>query len=239
MKIALIGYGKMGKAIEKIALERGHTIHAKVNLPHEIAQIIEADVAIEFTQPDAAYGNLVFCAENNIPVVCGTTAWYDQYEEVKDLFIEREGALLTATNFSIGVNIFFKLNAELAKMMNKFSDYEVSMEEIHHLQKKDHPSGTATTLAEGIIDNVARVKGVQARLEDEQAANDKAEVDILCKREEGVPGTHTVKYHSAIDDIVIEHKAHNRQGFALGSCLAAEWLQGKKGVFKMSDVLGF
>lgn len=238
MKLALIGYGKMGKAIEQIALEKNHTIHAKVDDQSQLNNIIGADVAIEFTQPNSAHNNLMFCAKNNIPVVCGTTAWYDTYEEVKNAFVKNEGAMLTATNFSIGVNIFFKLNEELAKMMNRFPEYMASMEESHHLQKKDHPSGTATTLAEGILTNSDSVDSFNAYLEDEKPLADASTINIKCKREPEVPGTHSVKYSSQIDDIFIEHKAHNRKGFASGALTAAEWLCNKQGVFTMKDVLG-
>jgi 4-hydroxy-tetrahydrodipicolinate reductase len=239
MKIALIGYGKMGKAIEDIAVSRKHTIHARVNSAEELPLAKGADCCIEFTQPSAAFGNLKFCAQNNLPVVCGTTAWYDRYDELKAIVNEETGALLTATNFSIGVNIFFKINEELARIMNRFPEYEVSMEETHHLQKLDHPSGTATTLSEGITQNSSQLNHLKAYLDGETKPTLAAdEFSILCKREPEVPGTHSIKYSSQIDDIFIEHKAHNRTGFATGAVFAAEWLVDKKGVYTMTDVLG-
>ena len=239
MKIALIGYGKMGKAIEQIAINNGDKVVAKINHKSELEKAIGADVCIEFTQPDAALENLLFCAKNNLPVVCGTTAWYDGYEEVKQAFEVNNGALLTATNFSIGVNIFFKINRELSKIMSKFPTYKVSMEETHHLQKLDHPSGTATTLAEDIIANTEGLNTFDAFAEgDKEPPQSSSSFGILCKRAPEVPGTHSVKYHSAIDDIFIEHKAHNRTGFATGAVTAAHWLRDKTGVFTMRDVLG-
>jgi len=239
MKIALIGYGKMGKAIEQIALNKGHKIHAIVNNAEELPQTLGADCCIEFTQPSAAFKNLKFCLENKLPVVCGTTAWYERFDEIASIAKKENGALLTATNFSIGVNIFFKVNEELAKLMNKFPEYTVSMEETHHLQKLDHPSGTASTLSEGIINHSEKWDELKAYLEGEsQPVPLKNEIPILCKREPEVPGTHSVQYKSEIDEIFIEHKANNRTGFATGAIVAAEWLANQKGVFTMQDVLG-
>ncbi len=238
MKLAIIGYGKMGKAIEQIALERGHSIHAIVSKAEELPNALGADCCIEFTRPDVAYTNLSFCIENGLPVVCGTTAWYEHFDALKGLVKEKGGSLLTATNFSIGVNLFFKLNEELARLMNNFPEYGVSMEETHHMEKLDHPSGTATTLAQGIISKHKGITDHHAFLEGESAGAAESVLPILCKREPRVPGTHKVRYHSAIDDITIEHKAHNRKGFASGAVLAAEWLPGHKGVFTMKDVLG-
>jgi 4-hydroxy-tetrahydrodipicolinate reductase len=239
MKIALIGYGKMGKAIEQIALDQGYQIHAIINDAEELPKAMGADVCIEFTQPSSAFDNLKFCIENHLPVVCGTTAWYDRFEEIKEISSQNDGALLTATNFSIGVNVFFKINRELAKIMNKFPEYKVSMEEVHHLQKLDHPSGTATTLANDIINASGEIDSIRAYLEGETiSAENENELSILCKREPEVPGTHSIKYESKIDTLFIEHKAKNRTGFASGAIIAAKWLVGKKGVFTMNDVLG-
>lgn len=230
---------KWGKAIEQIALDRGHTIHAIANTKEDLTKCIGADVCIEFTQPDAAVDNLTFCLEKGLPVVCGTTAWYENYDQIEKLTHQKNGALLTATNFSIGVNIFFKINKELAQIMNQFPNYKVSMEETHHLQKLDHPSGTASTLAEGIIESSDDAQTIKAYLEGESVPNtSENEIPILCKREPNVPGTHSVKYASEIDDIFIEHKAKNRKGFATGAVIAGEWLAGKQGVYGMSDVLG-
>lgn len=238
MKIALIGYGKMGKAIEQIALAQGDQIHAIVNDASELTKAIGADVCIEFTQPSAAFDNLKFCIENNLPVVCGTTAWYDRFDEIKDISEANSGALLTATNFSVGVNIFFKINRELAKIMNRFPEYKVSMEEVHHMQKLDHPSGTATTLANDIIQESSNVNSINAYLEGEESSEISGELSIQCKREPEVPGTHRILYESSIDNLFIEHKAKNRTGFASGALIAAKWLVGKRGVYTMNDVLG-
>lgn len=238
MKIALIGYGKMGMAIEKIAISRNHIIHARINSKEELHLAKGADCCIEFTQPSAAFGNLQYCIENNLPVVCGTTAWYSQYDEIKRMVETHQGSLITATNFSIGVNIFFKINQELAKIMSQFPDYKVEMEETHHLQKLDHPSGTATTLSEGIMEHSKHLNGLKAYLDGEtKPFLNQDEFSILCKREPEVPGTHSITYKSEIDDILIAHKAHNRSGFATGAIVAAEWLLKKKGTYTMNDVL--
>lgn len=239
MKIALIGYGKMGKTIEQIALQRNHQIYAIADKESDFPALVDADCCIEFTQPNAAARNLNFCVENNIPVVCGTTAWYQHYESVKQHFLNNNGALITATNFSIGVNVFFKLNEVLAEMMQKIGHYIPEMEEVHHLQKLDHPSGTATTLAQGIFKNFPSYNTLKAYLEGEVKPPNMANVlNVLCKRASEVPGTHTVKYTSAIDEIEITHTAKSREGFATGAVVAAEWLQNKKGVYTMKDVLG-
>lgn len=230
MKIALLGYGKMGKVIEKIALERGHEIVLRKSSADSFEGLENADVAIDFSIPDAAIGNISTCLHTNIPVVSGTTGWLVDYDKMVNLCNENNGAFIYGSNFSLGVNIFFELNDHLAKIMSKFPPYKVSMEEIHHTQKLDAPSGTAITLAKGIIDNSDYSSWAL-----ENAKSD--EILIDAKRIENVPGTHTVTYNSEVDAIEIKHIAHNREGFALGSVIAAEWLYGKTGVFTMKDVL--
>lgn len=231
MKIALLGYGKMGKVIERISLERGHEIVLRKSSSDAFAGLENADVAIDFSVPDAAVGNISACLNTDIPVVSGTTGWLDQYEKMTALCDEKKGAFIYGSNFSLGVNLFFELNETLAKMMAKFPEYKVSMEEIHHTQKLDAPSGTAITLAKGIIDYSDYSSWAL-----ENANPD--EILIDAKRIENVPGTHTVVYNSAVDAIEIKHTAHNREGFALGAVIAAEWLYGKTGIFTMRDVLG-
>jgi 4-hydroxy-tetrahydrodipicolinate reductase len=230
MKIALLGYGKMGKVIEKVALERGHEIVLRKTSSNTFDGLDNADVAIDFSIPDAAIGNISACLHTNIPVVSGTTGWLGDYDKMTGLCSEKNGAFIYGSNFSLGVNIFFELNDYLAKMMSKFSQYKVSMEEIHHTQKLDAPSGTAITLAKGIIDNSDYSSWAL-----ENAKSD--EILIDAKRIENVPGTHSVVYNSDVDAIEIKHTAHNREGFALGSVIAAEWLIGKTGIFTMKDVL--
>jgi len=238
MNIALLGYGKMGHAIEEIALQKGHQIVLRINdlnledLTKE--NIKKADVAIEFTNPESATSNILFCLDNNVPVVSGTTGWLSQLNIVEEKCKETKGAFLYASNFSIGVNIFFELNKKLAMLMKPHSNYEISLEEIHHTQKKDAPSGTAITLAEEIIQNsTQKNKWVNAETKNVN------ELCIISKRLDEVPGTHSVKYTSSIDDIEIIHTAHNRQGFAQGAVLAAEYIADKKGIFSMKDVLNF
>lgn len=237
MRIALFGYGKMGKVIEEIAQERGHSISAKVtsSAPKESFDLSDTDVVIEFSRPESAQDNIAFCLQNNLPIVIGTTGWYDHFDSLTNLCTKSNGAMLYATNFSLGVNIFFALNNHLATIMNKFREYEAEVLEIHHTEKLDAPSGTGITIAEGIIENhdqYFKWKNVK-----------KSEIsspDILAlesQRLPKVPGTHSVYYSSDIDTIEIKHTAHNRKGFGLGSVLAAEWLAGKKGVFTMKDVL--
>lgn len=234
MKIALIGYGKMGKAIEAFALQRHHVVVAKVDADHplEILKIKEADVAIEFSQPDVVIPNLRACFDAQVPVVCGTTGWLDRKSEIEQYCKDHNGTFLYASNFSLGVNIFFKINEMLASIMNQHEAYDVTIDEIHHTQKKDAPSGTAITLAEGILSHLERkktwVKGDNAHA---------TEMAIHSFREDPAPGTHTVKYTSAIDDIEIKHTAHSRDGFALGALLVAEWIQDKKGILHMADFL--
>ncbi len=241
MKIALIGYGKMGRAIENAALSRNHEIVAKISegaSDEELALLELADVAIEFTAPHAAVGNIQLCFDRKIPVVVGTTGWYDAYPELKAR-CEAEGlSLLTATNFSIGVNILFEVNKRLAELMNDYSNYDVTMEEIHHTQKLDAPSGTAISLAAQILERLKWKKSWKG-VEDEEELNDVSDttLPILAKRIDEVPGTHSVSYTSAIDTIEIKHTAHSRAGFAFGAVLAAEWLNGKQGVFTMENVI--
>jgi len=230
MKIALLGYGKMGKVIERIALERGHEIVLKKNADDTFDRLETADVAIDFSIPDAAVGNISTCLNHNIPVISGTTGWLEHYHTVVALCEEKNGAFIYGSNFSLGVNLFFELNAQLAKMMSKFDQYKVSMEEIHHTQKLDAPSGTAISLAKDIIENSDYSSWAL-----QNAKND--EILIDAKRIENVPGTHTVTYNSAVDSIEIKHTAHSREGFALGAVIAAEWLLGKTGIFTMKDVL--
>jgi 4-hydroxy-tetrahydrodipicolinate reductase len=235
MKIILLGYGKMGKTIERIALERGHTISARIDVgnQHELDRAT-GDVAIEFSHPDAAFGNITKCLKRSIPVVCGTTGWLDRRAEVEALCNTSDGSFFYASNFSLGVNIFFKLNEFLAKLMNTTRGYDVAMEEIHHTEKKDAPSGTAITLAEGILKyTTAKTRWINA-----EAGGDD-EIPIKSLRIGQVPGTHTVVYASPIDDIEIKHTAHSRDGFALGAVLVSEWIQGKKGILNMDDFLKF
>lgn len=237
MNIALIGYGKMGKAIEEIALERGHKIVLKIN-DENLKDFTKentgkADVAIEFTSPHSAFDNIKKIIEYGVPVVCGSTGWTERINEINDYCKEQNGSFLYASNFSVGVNIFFELNKKLAALMAPHAEYNISMEEIHHTQKKDAPSGTAITLAEQILEQVQR----KTKWVNEQS-NDAAELPIISKREDPAPGTHSIKYSSPIDDIEIIHTAHNRQGFALGAVLAAEFIKGKKGIFSMKEVLG-
>ena len=230
MKIALLGYGRMGKAIEKTAKNRGHEIVARIDKDQIEGTLEDANVAINFSIPDAAVNNIFSALSIAIPVVCGTTGWLENFKKVTDFTVKNKTAFLYASNFSIGVNLFFKLNEQLVKMMNNQSDYKVSIEEIHHIHKLDTPSGTAITLAEGIIEN--------SESSDWSLSADKSdEIQIDTIREGEVPGTHTITYESSIDAISIKHEAHNREGFALGALVAAEWIVGKKGIFKMSDVL--
>jgi|SRR6185312_9914910 len=238
MKIALLGYGKMGHTIEKIALGRNHEVVLKINDENledlTIENIRKADVAIEFTNPDSAVENILFCLQNHVPVVCGTTGWLDKLNFIQDKCKELNGAFLYASNYSIGVNIFFEINKKLAALMNPHAAYNVAIEEIHHTHKKDTPSGTAITLAEQVIGaSNKKNKWVNDRTEDHD------QLSIISKRIDEVPGTHSVKYSSSIDDIEIIHTAHNRDGFAEGAVLAAEFIIGKKGIFSMKDVLGF
>lgn len=230
MKIALLGYGKMGKVIERIALERGHEIVLRKSSASSFDGLDNADVAIDFSVPSSAVTNISECLNNKIPVISGTTGWLEDYNKMVALCEEKNGAFIYGSNFSLGVNLFFELNNYLAKMMSKFNQYKVTMEEIHHTQKLDAPSGTAISLAKGIIEN----SNYRNWTLDNPNEN---EIQIDAKRIENVPGTHSIFYTSEVDTIEIKHTAHNRDGFALGSIIAAEWLVGKKGVFSMKDVL--
>ncbi|MBL0739003.1 4-hydroxy-tetrahydrodipicolinate reductase [Flavobacterium sp. GN10] len=230
MKIALLGYGKMGKVIERIALERDHEIVLKKDEFNTYDGLSTADVAIDFSVPSAAVSNISASFNANVPVVSGTTGWLEHYDEMIALCNEKKGGFISSSNFSLGVNIFFGLNEYLAKIMKQFDSYKVSMEEIHHIHKLDAPSGTAISLAQGVIENSNYANWT---LEEAQAN----EIHIEAKRIGEVPGTHTVNYDSAIDSIEIKHTAHNREGFALGAVIAAEWLAGKQGIFSMKDVL--
>ncbi|GGB75861.1 4-hydroxy-tetrahydrodipicolinate reductase [Flavobacterium suaedae] len=230
MKIALVGYGKMGKVIERIAQERGHEIVLRKKSSDNFDGLEQADAAIEFSVPDAAVNNITECLNQNIPVVSGTTGWLEQYHNMAKLCEEKNGAFIYASNFSLGVNVFFELNLQLAKMMSKLKEYNVSMEEIHHTQKLDAPSGTAITLANDIINH--------SDYSSWSIGNPKEnEIFIDAKREENVPGTHIIKYDSDVDSVEIKHTAHSRDGFALGAVVAAEWLANKRGVYSMKDVL--
>lgn len=230
MKIALLGYGKMGQVIERIALERGHEIVLKKDEHNTYEGLSNADVAIDFSIPTAAVSNISNCFNVNVPVISGTTGWLAHFDEMVDLCNEKNGAFLSSSNFSLGVNIFFELNEYLAKMMSKLDNYSIGMEEIHHTQKLDAPSGTAISLAKGVIENSDFTNWT---LDKPKAG----EIHIEAKRIGTVPGTHTVTYNSAVDAIEIKHTAHNREGFALGAVIAAEWIVGKHGVFTMKDVL--
>lgn len=237
MRIALIGYGKMGQMIESIALERGHEIVLKINIDNTedftAEKIAKADVAIEFTNPHSAFSNVVNCLNWGVPVVSGSTGWNDRLSEAKDLCQEKGGALLHASNFSIGVNIFFEINKQLARLMAAHMDYVPELKEIHHTAKLDAPSGTAVSLAEQILQHLPR----KASWVNGLATND-SELPIISERIDPAPGTHYVKYSSEIDDIEIIHTAHSRKGFAQGAVLAAEFIAGRQGVFTMSEVLG-
>ncbi|MCC6818252.1 MAG: 4-hydroxy-tetrahydrodipicolinate reductase [Bacteroidia bacterium] len=238
MKIALIGYGKMGKMIEQVALKRGHIISAKIDRhssEDEWENVRMSDVAIEFSMPDTAVANIKKCFDLNKPLVVGTTGWYDHLSEIKGLCQSKNQAILPATNFSIGVNLFFHINKILAQAMENLPEYNVSIEETHHTQKLDAPSGTAITIAQGILNELSR-KSKWALAENAQLESD---LSILAHRVDDVPGTHIVKYSSDIDDIEIKHTAHSRSGFAIGAVIAAEWIKDKKGFFSMNDLIGF
>lgn len=238
MQIALIGYGKMGKAIEEIALLRGHDVVLKIDIGNAAdltaAALSKADVAIEFTGPESAFSNVMKCMEAGIPLVVGSTGWLENLQKAEAACLKNGAALLVASNFSVGVNIFFEINKKLAQLMAPHKDYDVTLEEIHHTQKKDAPSGTAITLAEQVLASI-KSKTHWVNTPPEKPG----ELAIISKRIDPAPGTHTITYSSAIDDIEIKHTAHNRKGFATGAVLAAEFICGKKGLFTMKDVLGF
>jgi 4-hydroxy-tetrahydrodipicolinate reductase len=238
MKIALIGYGKMGKAIEEIAVTRGHQIVLTVSIDNlednTVGKIKQADVAIEFTGPESAFDNIIRCLDAGVPVVSGSTGWLSRLDEARQYSRQKNGTMLYASNFSVGVNIFFEVNKRLATLMASHPDYDVQLTEIHHTEKKDAPSGTAITLAEQILEKIKRKKEWVNHISDNLE-----ELEILSERVDPAPGTHSITYSSAIDTIAITHTAHNRRGFATGAVLAAEFIAGKKGIFQMSDVLGF
>ena len=235
MKIALFGYGKMGKEIEAIALQRNHTIVLKIDETNFSTitknELEQADVAIEFSTPHTVISNINMCIDAQLPIVVGTTGWYDSFKEIEKECLQKNGTLFHSTNFSLGVNIFMKVNSYLAELMNKYTNYEVSMEEIHHIHKLDKPSGTAITLANQVIEKIERKKN--------WSITDSNPETLFIKdvREGEVPGTHIIKYKSKVDDIEIMHKAHNRQGFALGAVIAAEFIYNKKGIFTMKDLM--
>ena len=248
MKLALLGYGKMGKIIEKIATDRKHTIVLKIDYNNQdeltAENLKKADVIIEFTTPGSVLSNIEHCFEANVPVVIGTTGWYEHLDEVKEKCLQSNSTLLYASNFSVGVNIFFHVNRLLAKLMSNYPYYDVQVEEIHHSQKLDSPSGTAITIAEGIIENLGTKKewvniltadGKDA--DDDNVKNDQLLIESF--RIDSVPGTHTVIYDSEVDSIEFKHTAHNRNGFALGAVLAAEWVHGKKGFFSVEEMFDF
>ena len=235
MKIALLGYGKMGKEIEAIALQRHHTIVLKVDETNSASitktDLQQADVAIEFSTPHTVISNIKKCLDAQLPIVIGTTGWYDLLKDIENECQQKNGTIFHSTNFSLGVNIFMKVNSYLAELMNKYTNYDVSMEEIHHIHKLDKPSGTAITLANQVLEKIERKKNWSITNTNSQSLFIK---DI---REGEVPGTHIIKYTSAVDDIEIMHKAHNRQGFALGAVIAAEYIYNKKGIFTMNDLM--
>jgi|SRR5690554_397857 len=236
MKIAIIGYGKMGKEIETAAIERNHEIVLKINQDnaHQLTDgsLKAADVAIEFSMPETAVKNIKHCFDQSIPIVVGTTGWYDKWEEVKTYCEEKKGSLLAATNFSVGVNIFFELNRKLANLMGDRKEYQTKIEEVHHTEKLDSPSGTAISLAEDVLSLSERYNKWE-----NEVSNKENTLPIISFREEGVPGTHTVSYESDIDSISISHIANNRKGFAIGAVIAAEFIRDKSGIFQMRDVL--
>jgi 4-hydroxy-tetrahydrodipicolinate reductase len=239
MNILIVGYGKMGKTIESLALEKGHEIIGKVDSFQELNDVIthgqqKIDVAIEFSQPDAAFDNIRFCLENNIPTVSGTTGWLDRKDEIHRICKENKGSFFYASNFSIGVNLFFKLNEYLAELMNEHPQYLVSMKEIHHTEKKDEPSGTAITLAQSILEKMGRIGNWTLN---KDVSN--SDLNIKSERVGNVPGTHIINYSSEIDRIEIKHEAFGREGFAMGAIFVAEWIPDKEGVLGMDDFLSF
>jgi len=234
MNIALIGYGKMGKEIEQIIVQRGHTITLRSTrtAPFNAGDLAGTDVAIEFTEPHSAVDNIFKCFEAGVPVVVGTTGWYTRMPEVRKACATMNGALFTASNFSIGVNLLFKINKELARLMSDFEEYTASMEEIHHTAKRDAPSGTAITLAEGILENYPALEGWI-----NEPSIEPSKLSITSKREGEVPGTHIIRYTSGVDELQLVHQAFNRKGFAIGAAKAAEFLKGKQGIYGMNQLL--
>ncbi|MEX2594396.1 MAG: 4-hydroxy-tetrahydrodipicolinate reductase [Anditalea sp.] len=240
MNILILGYGKMGKIIAEVAEGRGHAIAGKINIDNreelDTLDTSSIDAAIEFSEPTAAFENISWALGHHIPVICGTTGWLERKPEIEQLALSKGGSFFYASNYSIGVNIFFKVNRFLAKIMDGQTDYKVSLEEIHHTEKKDAPSGTAISLAEDIINKISRIK----RWDMDTDMNEREySLPITATREDPAPGTHKVAYHSDVDDIEIKHTAHSRKGFALGSILVAEWIKDKKGVLSMDDFLSF
>lgn len=237
MRIAIIGYGKMGRTIEELAIKKGHEIALKIDSSNQDTLDVEIlndiDVAIEFSNPKVATKNISICLESGIPTVCGTTGWLDDFNKIQHLCDQKKGAFFYASNFSVGVNVFFELNQRLAQLMNRFPSYKVSMEEIHHTQKLDAPSGTAISLAQDIINVSTHLNAFT--VDPNNKKTDQLFIDSI--REGQVPGTHLVKYQSSIDSIEIKHTAHGRIGFASGALLAAEWILGKRGIFSMKDLL--
>lgn len=242
LNILLLGYGKMGKAIEQTALERGHRIAGRIDADNNAdltnLEPDDVDVVIEFSSPESAVENLTYCLERGWPVVCGTTGWLSHRTEIESLCQLRKGAFFYASNYSIGVNLFFRLNKVLAKFMRNYPSYRVSMTEIHHTEKKDAPSGTAITLAQGVMEHLPAKNRWLPKEANPSLTNPTDAIEIESLREGTVPGTHTVRYDSDVDQIEITHVAHSRQGFALGAVVAAEWLVGREGVFGMDDLLG-
>lgn len=232
MKIALVGYGRMGKIIDEIALKRGHEVVARLKETPTAENLNHPDVVIEFSLPEVAFDNIKACLENKIPVISGTTGWLERKSEIENIAVQNETAFLYGSNFSLGVNLFFALNEKLSHLMKNVDEYTCQLEEIHHIHKLDAPSGTAISLAEGIIKNNSKFDAW--KLEDTQ----EKQLGIFAIREDEVPGTHSVYYRSEVDEIEIKHTAHNRNGFALGAVVAAEWIKDKKGNFTMKDVLG-
>jgi 4-hydroxy-tetrahydrodipicolinate reductase len=243
LKIALFGYGKMGHMIEEIALQRGHEIVLKIDVNNrtDISKddLMQAEVAIEFTAPASAVENIRFCLDARIPVVVGTTGWYDHFEKIKSEVTAKNGALVYASNYSVGVNMFFAMNKLLAKWMNGYPEYDVEVEEIHHTQKLDAPSGTAITIAEGILDNLTRKQSWNKQ----EISNPSVLAENILKvgyaRKDGVPGIHKIRYVSDIDQIELSHEAFNRKGFAFGAVLASEFIKNKKGIYTAADIFGF
>jgi 4-hydroxy-tetrahydrodipicolinate reductase len=235
MKIILVGYGKMGKIIEATAISRGHEISARIDIDN-LAELetADGDVAIEFSHPDAAFNNIKTCLNRRLPVVCGTTGWLSQRDEIEALCKRVDGSFFYASNYSLGVNIFFKVNEYLARLMNGFPGYDITLDETHHAEKRDAPSGTAISLAEGVLKHITRKSGWGLKGTDEPS-----KIPIESFRVDRVPGTHTIRYTSPVDTIEIKHTAHSREGFALGAVMVAEWLPGRKGVVGMDDYLQF
>lgn len=245
IKIALFGYGKMGKLIEQVALKRGHTIELIINQQNRDQITAEdlkgLDVAIDFSRPDAAIANMALCFEAGVPIVVGTTGWHEHLEEIKEICLSGNNSMLYGSNFSVGVNVLFYVNKLLAKAMEPYKSYDVQVEEIHHTHKLDAPSGTAITLADGILaNNESKSKWINNIVGEEEEKIPKPE-DLLVEshRIDEVPGTHTVIYSSEIDQIELRHIAHNRKGFAFGAVMAAEWLKDKKGFFEVGEMFNF